>query len=243
MKNIFLALTICISFYSCKKEVSSTLLTYNYAENADILNCEGVDVKLYNEAYYAFENAVLLQAQNVNNNPKRIITVDFALRAFIGGSQRDLPIQDFITEEASEIFKTLMKQKVWKENHLNYNSDLVKCVAKNIDSEDIKKTFIALQEVNSLDSKLMAGAIFGNTSAPRKYQDKALMTYVALDMFYAKMFTLDFNEIKYLVKQDFVAPPVNSIPKLAAPKPEIGKPMKLKIKKPVVHGPNDGHNH
>lgn len=244
MKKIILSLAIGLSFYSCKKEVSTVLENYSYSERRQVLNCENIDIKLYNEAYYAFERAIVLHDQNENKRPNKTITPSFALRGFIARTDRGMDTKDYITEETAKIFETLRKQNIWNQNQLDYSSDIVTCIENEIVNDDFKKTFLALKNVNSLNPKLMAGAIYGNTNARNKYDDRALMVYVALDMFYAKMFAVDFKSIEYLVKKDSqeIKPNLQH-PSVSPAAPEVGKAIKLDIKEPVVHGPNDGHNH
>jgi len=243
MRTTILAFVLTATLFSCKKDNSSTLSTYKYADKPQTLACSNIDTKLFTEAYYAFENAILIHAHNTNRRPGRAINTDYAYRNFTARAQNNLRVEDYITKETADIFKVLKKQDIWDGDHLDYNSDVVKCIADAISNTQIKQTFKTLQEVNSLNPKLMAAAIYGNVKARDKFKDKALMTYVALDMFYAKMQKVDFTKVKYIVKQDkpAVAPVTKRRP--IAKKPAIGQPLKLKTKKPVKHGPNDGHNH
>ncbi len=243
MKKIILILAVSISILSCKKNNSSALSTYKYADKPQTLACSTIDSKLFTEAYYAFENAILIHGANTNRRPGSVINTDFAFRNFTARAQNNLRIQDYITEETAAVFKVLKTQDIWDGNHLNYNSDIVKCIANSISNTEIKQTFKTLQSVNSLDPKLMAAAIYGNTKARDKFKDKALMTYVALDIFYAKMQNVDMSTVKFITKQDkpAVAPVTKRRP--IAKKPIIGQEIKLDTKKAVKHGPNDGHNH
>jgi len=229
MKKTILALAICMSFFSCKKDNSSALSTYKYADKKQTLSCSNIDTKLFSEAYYAFENAVLINAHNTNRRPGRTVNLDYAFRNFVARSQNNLRVQDYITEETANIFKVLKKQNIWNGNHLNYNADVVKCIEGSILNPQLKQTFKTLHEVNSLNPKLMAAAIYGNLKARNKFKDKALMTYVALDMFYAKMHDVDFSKVKYLVKKDpaKIVPQINR-GNIKATTPKIGKPIKLK---------------
>ncbi len=231
MKKIILTLTISVALFSCKKTENTTLETYNHSDKPETIFCDDVDKKLLSEAYYAFENAVLINATNTNRNPKRIINIDFALRNFMARAQNNIRIQDFLTEEVVTIFKVLKQQNIWDGNQLDNNGNLLNCIANSISNPQLKQTFKTLKEVNSLDPKLMATAIYGNSKVRTSLKDKVLMTYIALDLFYAKMFAVDLSKVKYITKQN---PPVLAPVNKKAPalkKLEIGKPIKLNTKK------------
>lgn len=240
MKKIVLVAAISLSILSCKKEVE---FDYKYAEKPVTITCENLDTKLLSEAYYAFENAIMIQAENTKRRPQVKITIDNALKSYINRSKGNIKITDYVTEESLAIFNVLKNQEIWEGTHLKNNSSINECIAKNISNKDIKSSFNTLISIENLDPKLIASAITDNRSIRGQFRDKTLMTYVALDMYYAKFFNTDFSTITFLTKQ---AQPVATPTSKVAPKTlQIGKALDLDVKKKKTeaHGPNDGHNH
>lgn len=240
MRKIILATVISVSVLSCKQEAN---IEYKYANQPATVTCESIDTKLYSEAYYAFENAILTQAKNTNKRAGFNITSDYALRSYIARSKGSIKITDYVTEESLAIFNTLKNQNIWNGPQLKSSATITECIGNSISNEDIKRSFNTLRSVESLSPKLITSAITDNRAIRDQYKDKALMTYVALDLYYAKFFNTDFSAVTFLTEQE--KPVTAAKPKAASNKPEIGKALDLdmKKKKKELHSPNDGHNH
>ncbi|NQY28199.1 MAG: hypothetical protein HRT69_01880 [Flavobacteriaceae bacterium] len=244
MKKIVLAAVISISVLSCKKEA---ITDYKHADEPVSITCEGVDEKLFSEAYYAFENAILTQAKNSNRRPNFTITIDNALKNFIARSRGNIRITDYVTEESLAVFNLLKTQDIWNGSQLKSKAEITECIGNSISNKIIKGTFNTLRSVESLTPKLMVSAITDNRAIRGQYRDKALMTYVALDMYYAKFFDTDFSAATFLTEQAQPTgqPTATPIIKTAPKTPQIGKALDLDVKKKktAAHGPHDGHNH
>lgn len=188
--SILLLLTI---FTSCKKE--ATLSEYKYADKDYTVNCNNIDTNLLKEAMYSFEEDITnYYAKGGKKNLSQAYSR--AISASIYGNAKYNEIVSPHTKEIFNILKT--KTDLWnstsKIKTLNYNTQLVKCLADNISDKDLKTTFSALLSTNSMSSKLFGEPLKRQSRLAIK--DKALATYIALDMFYAKLFDVDFNAPK-----------------------------------------------
>ncbi len=190
-------LLVFIIFTSCKKE--ATLSEYKYADKL-YFNCDGVNSDLFREALYSFEEDITKQyARNGRQNLTQ--AYGQAITASIYGRGK---YNEMVSPHTKKIFELLKTQtNLWntdgKIKTLNYNHDLVKCIAKNITNEDIKTTFNALLSTNSMSPKLFGEAMRRQSNLAIK--DKYLATYIALDMYYAKLFDVDLNAPKTEKKQ------------------------------------------
>ena len=76
------------------------------------------------------------------------------------------------------------------------------CIAQNITNPDLKTTLNALLSTNSMNPKLFGAPLSTNYSLT--LSDKYLAAYVAFDLFYAKLFDVDFSKVeKEKQKVDF----------------------------------------
>jgi len=241
MKKIILAAVISVSVLSCKKEAT---IEYKHADKPVTITCEGVDAKLFSEAYYAFENAILIQAKNANRRPNFTITTDYALKNFVARSRGNIRITDYVTEESLAVFNLLKNQDIWNGPQLKNKAEITECIGNSISNKTIKGTFNTLRSVESLAPKLMVSAMTDNRAIRDQYKDKALMTYAALDLYFAKFFNTDFSAVTFLTEKAPLAKVAKPIATPAA-KPQVGKALNLDVKKKKTeqHGPNDGHNH
>lgn len=237
MKKIVLAALLSTSIFSCKQEPT---FDYKYADQPQVLTCENNDAKLFNEAYYAFENAIVIYAKNNNRRQNFTVTPEFALRSYIMKARGTIRITDYITKETLDVFQQLKTKDIWDGIQLKNNAAITECIGKNISNATIKGSFNTLRSVESLNPSLVATTITEDRTIRNQYNDKVLMTYVALDMFYSKFFNTNLSNPEFLVEKE------NVIPRGTKPKgPEVGKKINLDVKKPNIekHGPHDGHNH
>ncbi len=191
--KFYLILVICVvALTSCKKE--NTLEEYKFTDKPVALSCDNLNVKLYNEALYSFEDDIsnfysvdkksLLRSYSQFMNASRFNRVDF---------------KKIVSEHTLKVFEALKNDKdLWSLNntsgHFNYKSPLMDCISKNIDSDDLKTTLNALLTTNSMSAKLFTPSILSNSGLVLK--DKVLATYVAFDLYYANLFYIDFSETK-----------------------------------------------
>lgn len=240
MKKLILAAVISVSVLSCKEQDTTT---YKYADKPTVINCENTDNKLFSEAYYAFENAILIHGKNTNRRPNIPVTKENVLRNFVTRSRGNLKITDYVTKESLEVFNKLKDLDIWNGTQLKNNDPLTECIGNAISNPTIKASFNTLRSVESLAPKLMVSTIVDNRRVKGQFKDKVLMTYVAFDMFYAKFFNTDFSAVTFLTEKEKLATPTK--PVTTNKKPEIGKALNLDVKKKKKEANNshEGHNH
>ena len=175
----------------CNKE--ATLSEFKYSANDFQLACEGVNPELLKEAVYSFEDDITNYfAQKGTKNLSQAYS-----RAVNLGIYGRAKYEEIASPHTIEIFNILKTDtKLWnssgKTKSLNYNSKFVKCLADNLADKDLKTTFNALLTTNSMSSKLFGEPL--RRSAYLAIKDKYLATYIALDMYYAKLFDVDFKK-------------------------------------------------
>ena len=111
MKKVVLLSAVLVALFSCKKEAN---LTYQYEAQPQVVTCENTNAKLLSEAYYVFEKALMIQAQNTSRNPNARLTTDKNLRNFISRSRGVVDISPYITEDAVKVFNALKAEGLWK---------------------------------------------------------------------------------------------------------------------------------
>ena len=230
MKKVVLLSAVLVTLFSCKKEAS---LNFKYVDQPQAVTCQNVNAQLLNEAYYVFENAINIQAENTRANPNANISTDRNLRGFVTRSRGVLDINPYITEDAVKVFNALKAKGLWENGKLISKSEALDCINNSISNNDLKRSFSALRSVeDTMDSKLLIMAIT-NVPGSAQYKDKALMTYAALDLYYGKFIGKDFTNFTYLVETSKAENPEVTIKQPEVKDPHAGH----------KHGPNDGHNH
>ena len=194
MKTQFLklfVLTLVINLISCKKE--NSLTEYKYENNGIALNCDNINLKLYNEALFSFEKDI--ETFYSKDKPNLTRAYSQFIRNAINGH---INYEDIVSHHTLKIFEVLKDERnLWDANnpktYLNYSSTLVNCIANNIKNKNLKTTLNALISTNSMSPKLFGSALIANYSAVTR--DKYLAAYVAFDLYYAKLFTIDKSKI------------------------------------------------
>lgn len=186
-------LVVLLFFTNCKKE--ATLSEYKYADKVSNVNCQSISPELLKEALFSFEDDI---ANYYARDGKQNLSQAYS-RTINLGIYGNAKYNEIVSPHTLEIFEILKsKTDLWdvskKNKSLNYNHNLVKCLADNISSKDLKTTFNALLSTNSMSSKLIGEPLKRQSNLAIK--DKYLATYIALDMFYAKLFNVDFNAPK-----------------------------------------------
>ncbi|MCF7567757.1 hypothetical protein L3X37_05175 [Sabulilitoribacter arenilitoris] len=195
MKTQFLKLflfTLTFSLTSCNQE--NTLSEYKYADKGLVLSCENVNSKLYSEALFAFENDILNYYKKNNTNSSLLQAYSQFLRNAVYGK---LKFEDIVSPHTVKVFEALKKEdNLWVANnpqsYLNYKSPLVKCIGINMQNKDLKTTFNALIGINNMSPRLFGTPLMSNYRDLLK--DKYLAAYVALDLYYAKLFNKDLSK-------------------------------------------------
>ena len=196
MKTTFLKLfviTLVVNLVSCKKE--KTLTEYKFEEKGIVLNCDNINLKLYNEAVFSFEKDIEFfyskDAPNLTRSYSQFI------RNAINGRAK---YEDIVSPHTLKIFEVLKGENdLWDANnpktYLNYNSALINCIANNMQTKDLKTTLNSLISTNSMSPKLFSSPLMTNYSAATR--DKYVAAYVAFDLYYAKLFKLDLSKVNF----------------------------------------------
>ena len=212
MKSIFKPLSlllVLIFFTSCKKEI--TLSEYKYTDKEFAVNCDAINPELLKEAVFSFEDDI---ANHFAKNGKQNLSQAYSRTVNLGIYGR-AKYNEIVSPHTKEIFNILKTDpNLWNTDEqtktLNYNHEVVKCLAENISNKDLKTTFNALITTNSMSPKLFGEALRRQSGLALK--DKYLATYIALDMYYAKLFDVDFDApIEEKKKIDFNRTPSESL--------------------------------
>ncbi len=188
--RLTIILLIMAVFTNCKNDPK--LSEFKYSEKEFQVNCENIDLDLIKEAVYSFEEDITKYF-----SPKGRESLSQAYPRFVNYGQNSRANFNKIpsphTQEIFEILKT--DTELWnldgENKSLNYNHELVKCIANNLTDKDLKTTFNALITTNSMSAKLIREPLKRN--AYLAVNDIYLATYIALDMYYAKLFDMDFD--------------------------------------------------
>lgn len=195
MKTQFLKLfviALVISAVSCKKE--TTLSEYKFGEKGTVLNCDNINLKLYNEALFSFEKDIETFYGKDKPNLTRAYS-QFIRNAAIGR----VKYEDIVSPHSLKVFDALKEENnLWNaessKSYLSYTSPFFNCISNNIQNKDLKTTLNALVSTDSMNPKLFGTALASNYSAAMR--DKYLAAYVAFDLYYAKLFNLDVSKVK-----------------------------------------------
>ncbi|MDO5971698.1 hypothetical protein Q4Q35_17990 [Flavivirga aquimarina] len=188
-----ITLLLVLTLLNCKNDNSFS--DYKYTDKPIVLTCNDFNSKLYHEALYAFENDILKFYSKTGKN----VSLTQAYGNFVrNASYKRVKYEDVISAHTLEVFKALKNENtLWDANnaksHLNYNSSIVNCIANNIQDTALKTTFNALVTTNSMSPKLFGAPL--NSKYRTVIKDKYLATYIALDLFYSKLFDIDFSKV------------------------------------------------
>ncbi len=170
----------------------NTSIDYKYSNEKDVLVCPLDNKKLIKEAVYAFENYLQQNYFYKDLNDKEIVYSNYWSTI----DSKMPPKTDKLDEHTKNILAKFsdiedLFVNVNGKIVLNQKSDVVSCIASEIQDQDLKTTYNALLKSNALKAELFVPAIRRNTSMIAN--DKALATYVALEQFYAELLNLDLS--------------------------------------------------
>lgn len=219
--NTKITLSTFLLFFAilgCKQEV--TFSEYKYADKPAVFTCENSNSKLLNEALYSFEDDILNHYKKGKPNYRIDQAYSQVIRNSVFGRLR---IEDLVSKHTVAIFEALKKEEgLWSanngKNHLNYSSVVANCISNNIKDTALKTTYNALVSTNSMSPKLFGAPLvnkYRNT-----LNDKNLALYVALDLYYANMFNIDFSKVNLEKPQQNVD--FNVLPKKTEVDPHAG---------------------
>ena len=184
---------LVVTLASCKKDNSFT--DYKYADKPLALPCNDIHSKLYNEALYSFENDILNFYDKDKKSSLLRAYSQFLREAIYHRAQ----YQNMVSKHTLKVFEALKQDKdLWNTNNpasnLNYNSKLMDCISKNIKDNDLKTTLNALLTTNSMTPELYGAPVLSNYRLAMS--DKALASYIAFDLYYAKLFNVDLTQVE-----------------------------------------------
>lgn len=188
-KYFFIALILIYSTTSCKQE--NTFKDFKFSDKPAKLACNTLNSQLYNEAIYSFEEDIThfysKDKQNLLSAYSQFIRLTIYNR---------IQYRDIVSEHTLKVFEALKNEtELWDANnsnsHLNYNGPLMNCISDNISNKDLKTTLKALLSTNSMSPRLFGAPLLSNYA--QTMSDKYLSGYVAFDLFYAKLFDVDFS--------------------------------------------------
>lgn len=196
--KLIVFLLVC-TFSSCKNE--ATLSEYKFSDQETVLNCEGQDSKLLNEALYAFEEDI--KTYYANNYTKNGELYLFYSEFIVRYIKNLVPYEELVTPHTLEVFNVLKtKTELWNPENtvskLNYYNPFFNCIAANVQDKDLKTTLNALLTTHSMSTRLFVSPL--TTQSRTVADDPYLRAYVAFDLFYAKLFDIDVTKVKERVK-------------------------------------------
>ncbi len=223
LKITLIILLSIITLSSCKND--QTFTDFKYADKPALIACEGINSKLLNEAVYAFENDILNFHKKTNPNTSLVRAYSQTIRTSV---HAQLKFEDIVSKHTYNVFQALKNENdLWDANsaksHFNYNGKTMACIASNLKNEALKTTLDALLSTNTMAPKLFGVPL--TTKYSQALNDKYLALYIALDLFYAKMFDVDFSNVNF-------------------DRPAVEEKVDFnKTPKPMPVDPHAGHNH
>ena len=192
--TLFTFVLVC-TLYSCNQK--ATLSEYKFSDKDPIMNCDGQDSKLLNEAIYSFEDDMSTYFKGSYN---RLGRLDVFYSQFIGRSLKHMVnFEDLITPHTLEIFHVLKTKKdLWnpdsKVSKLNYYGSFFNCIVTNVQDKDFKTTLNALVTTHSMSPKMITERLLIKYRTVAK--DNYLRAYVVFDLLYANLFDIDETKVK-----------------------------------------------
>lgn len=181
LKLFYTLFATTLILFNCKKDVNP--ITYEFTDKPYDFVCKESDIEndLLKEALYSFEDDIVKYY-----DPKQL-NLNRAYGQFLLGINHNEYIHMRIISPRSRAILERLKQEdhLFINGQLNTKSPLISCVVHGVKDEDLKTTFNALLSAGSLKSSILASGIMFESK--KVLADKAMATYVALDMYYAKI--------------------------------------------------------
>lgn len=211
-----IAIAICLCVMSCQETEKKVEINYIYTNQGNVLTCEGLDTALIQEAFYSFENDLTTYF-----TPEKPI-YSRAYSLFVSQALSDrVNYSAMVSDHSKEVLAALKQvEGLWIDNtegsKVNFNHPIFECIGQNIQDKPLKQTFNALIQTNSMSLRMFGQELRQKTFGMK--DDKYLATYVALELFYGKIYDKDFS----LPETDEVS----------TPNAQVNN-----------HSKDDGHNH
>ena len=176
---------------SCQDSQKKVDLDFIYTNQGDVLNCEGLDTALLQEAFYSFENDL-----TTYYTPEKPI-YSRAYSIFVSQALADRVNYSLMVSDHTKNVLAALKQdeSLWTTNpdgsKVNFSHPIFECIGENIQDEPLKQTFNALIQTNSMSLRMFGQELRQKTFGMK--DDKYLATYVAMELFYGKIYDKDFS--------------------------------------------------
>lgn len=222
--------SIFLTVFSCKNETQTVNLDYKFSETENVLNCINLDTKLFNEALLSFEDDIM-KTYNTRNSDVRV-----AYTTFFRATQRNgVNYQELVSPHTMEVFEALKSHSdLWTDNNqLNYNAEIFNCIGNNMQDKGLATTYKSLISTNSMRADLFGAPLQQKIKTANT--DRYLATFMALDLFYAKLFKVDPTQVTEKKVQE-----------KTTYRTEPGKPMikqKTLSETKEIEDAHAGHNH
>lgn len=184
---------LVLTLTSCKKE--NTFNDFKFESKGVVVDCENKNLSaLLNEALFSFEDDITKFYNRGQTN------LPSAYSQFIRNALSNrVKYEDVVSPHTVKVFEALKQENsLWdaenKASYLNYNSTFFNCIADKIQSKDLKTTLKALVSTNSMSPRLFGSPLMSNFRLVSS--DKYLSSYVAFDLYYAKLFNIDLSNVK-----------------------------------------------
>jgi hypothetical protein len=109
-------------------------------------------------------------------------------------------LEKIVSKHTLDVFNALKSENdLWDANNiksrLNYSGAVMNCISNGIQDKSLKTTLDALMSTNSMSPKLFGSPL--TNKYRNALNDKNLAMYIALDLYYAKMFNVDFSQVNF----------------------------------------------
>jgi len=192
MKLKFTLIVLSLFFFNCQTEKKPEL-SYKYVTNeTSSLNCEGINMKLFEEALLSFENDITQHYTPNQDTPSR------AYSQFMRGVIRNnVKFEKVVSDHSVDVYKSLKKEKdLWivseGKTEINFQHPIFECIGKNITNTDMRRTYNALLTTNSMSLRMM-----GNELQRKAYtmnKDKYAAVFSSLITYYNNFHEINFNQ-------------------------------------------------
>lgn len=196
IKLFLITLATGFLMLNCKNKPKASDLDYIYASENVISECKLTpNIQLLNEAVLSFENDLINFYDPENKSPNRAYT------KFLSAIRnRSIDYSSIVSPHSKTIFEILKQDdKLWnlknKANTLNYQNPIIACIIENIKPSEFTITLKALAHTNSLSFRMYDEELRRNTILAS--QDKYLGLFIALDLYYGKLFDIYLSPVKH----------------------------------------------
>jgi hypothetical protein len=189
LNRSFLIFLLVLIFSGCENTGD---LEYKYTSEKDLFECKTVNMDLIKEAVYAFENYV---KDNYSFRGPNTVAKGHANYWSVATTDR-LPNIEKLDGHVINVYTVLLKEKdLWIKTNdkitLDHNSVFFNCMVDHMINEDAKLAMSNLLKTNTYRSEIFTPVMKRNTR--QLLNDKGLATYVALELFYAKLYKADIS--------------------------------------------------